>query len=97
MRSSDWKVALMGAFIWLAMMNARADSLGVVGPVYPITEPDMMERIKAKLMAKQASGEMERRNKEAQQHARAVIEHIAVLLYCGVPFLRMLAWPLVLL
>jgi conjugal transfer pilus assembly protein TraW len=79
MRSSSWTAALLCVFALSAVANARADNLGAVGPVYPITEPDMLESIQAKLRAKQASGEIDRRNREAQARAQTFIEQPAPL------------------
>ncbi|MES2353140.1 MAG: type-F conjugative transfer system protein TraW [Pseudomonadota bacterium] len=74
MRFSDAALKWMSSLALSIAISAHAESLGTVGPVYPIQEPDLLERIHAKLKAKQASGEIERRNKEAQEHARSFIE-----------------------
>src|SRR5258706_5536787 len=55
--------------------GARAEHLGAVGPVYPIREQDLLARIRTKLEARQASGEIDRRNREAAARVRARLEH----------------------
>ena len=40
--------------------NVRAESLGVVGPTYPIAEEHLLKMIEARLRAKQQSGELAR-------------------------------------
>ncbi len=64
------------AVLLLALaLPVRADHLGQIGPVVPIAEPDLLKQIHAKLEAKQASGEIERKNREAAARVRASIEH----------------------
>jgi conjugal transfer pilus assembly protein TraW len=71
---------LMGMVVVVAVVvialpsDAQAKDLGTVGPVYEITEPDMLLEIQAKLRAKEASGELGRINDEAQRRIRAAIE-----------------------
>lgn len=65
-------VALAAEFA--AEFEASARDIGVVGPVHPIAEPDMLEDIQARLRAKQAAGELERLQLEAQRRARQRIE-----------------------
>ena len=78
MRSSDGLRKSLAAMILLMATSAvYAETLGAVGPVYPIIEPDLVDRIQAKLKAKQASGELERRNKAAQAQAQRSIEQPA--------------------
>jgi conjugal transfer pilus assembly protein TraW len=52
---------------------AFARDLGVIGPVYPIAEPDLLQEIQAVLKAKQASGELERLQAEASRRIQARI------------------------
>ena len=58
----------------LACAPCAGRDLGVVGPVYPIAEPDMLDQIRSVLEAKQASGELERLQREAQRRMRARVE-----------------------
>jgi len=41
----------------------------VLGPIYPIAEPDMLEQIEARLRAMERSGELQRLMQEGQQRA----------------------------
>ena len=50
-----------------------ARDLGAIGPVHPITEPDMLKEIEAVLREKQASGELARIQAEAQRRIEARI------------------------
>jgi conjugal transfer pilus assembly protein TraW len=52
---------------------AGARDLGVIGPVYPIAEPDLLQEIQAVLKAKQASGEIDRLQAEASRRIQARI------------------------
>jgi conjugal transfer pilus assembly protein TraW len=52
----------------------RAEHLGVIGPVYPIAEPDLLQVILARLREAQASGKLEALQLEAQARARRAIE-----------------------
>lgn len=47
--------------------------LGVMGPTYDIREPDLLEEIHAKLLAKQASGELARMQEEGRKRAMASV------------------------
>lgn len=53
---------------------APAADLGVIGPLHPIAEPDMLDEIQAVLRARQASGELERLQQAAHRRMRAAIE-----------------------
>lgn len=46
-------------------LSAQAAHLETIGPVYPITEPDLLEAIKANLAEKQRTGEIDRLQKKA--------------------------------
>ena len=64
--------------IWLLVMScgtALAEDLGVLGPVYPIAEPDLLDVIHARLLQKQKAGETEALQNEARKRAIAAIEH----------------------
>lgn len=49
--------------------SACADDLGVIGPVYPIAEPNFLEWIVARLHEKEVSGELQRLQDAARQRA----------------------------
>lgn len=53
---------------------APGADLGVIGPLHPIAEPDMLDEIQAVLRARQASGELERLQQAAHRRMRAAIE-----------------------
>jgi len=50
-------IALGGGIV---CSNVRAESLGVVGPTYPIAEEHLLKMIEARLRAKEQSGELAR-------------------------------------
>lgn len=53
---------------------AQAEDLGVVGPSYPVKEPDLLEAIQARLAEKQRTGEIQRLQREAANRARNLAE-----------------------
>ena len=65
--------ALAIAMAVLLLEPAHARDLGVIGPVHQIAEQDMLEWIHARLGALEASGELARRQHEAQARALASI------------------------
>jgi len=62
--------ALLAALL-LWSVAAGAVDLGVIGPVHPISEPDLIRDIKATLTRKEQSGELARLQKQAQARAIA--------------------------
>lgn len=54
-------------------VNPHGADLGVIGPVYPIAEPNFLEWIGSQLQARQANGDLQRLQNEARQR---VIEHV---------------------
>lgn len=69
----------LGWFALLAALVTRpiaadAVDLGAIGPTYPITEPHLIEQIKDILRKKEASGELARLQREAQQRAIVKVE-----------------------
>ena len=73
MRFSDLRAA--AAWVLLAPAIATAQDLGVIGPVYPIAEPSLLEVILAKLREAETSGALSRLQREAQSHATRLAEH----------------------
>ena len=73
MRSSSRPLAI--ALLVLAPAIAPAHDLGVIGPVYPIAEPSLLEVILAKLKEAEASGALSRLQREAQSNAKRMVEH----------------------
>lgn len=61
-----WSIAQAGS-------PAFETDLGVIGPTYDIKEPDLLEEIHAKLLAKQASGELARMQEEGHKRAMASV------------------------
>lgn len=61
----------------LLPMAAHAKNLGVIGPTYPIAEPDFLEEIQAVLREKEASGELAKLREQAKQSVIARIEQPA--------------------
>lgn len=73
-----WAFCVLAAVSTLALLlmhpSASARDLGAIGPVHEITEPHMIEDIKARLRVKQASGELARIDAEAKKRILASIE-----------------------
>lgn len=58
----------------VTMQASSAKDLGVIGPVYRIAEPDLLQTIEATLRAKAQSGELALLQQAAQRRARAALE-----------------------
>jgi len=56
---------------------ATAEHLGIIGPVYEIAEPNLLEVILAKLRDAQSSGVLARLQQEAQRNTKRAIEEPA--------------------
>ena len=67
------RMALVAATLLLSLA-ARANDLGVIGPVYPIAEPSLLEVILARLRDAEATGELARLQRDAQARAKKQIE-----------------------
>lgn len=73
-----FSLVLTGVLVVLGS-NVRAapaafeTDLGVMGPTYEIREPDLLEEIHNKLLAKQASGELARMQDEGHKRAMASV------------------------
>ena len=66
--------AVAWVVLLLVFTTARSEDLGVLGPVYPIAEPDLLDVIHARLQQKQRTGEIDAMQKEAQRRAIAAVE-----------------------
>ena len=69
---------------WLAVVlaagaGAQAESLGVIGPVYRISEEDLLAMIERRLREKEASGELARLRAQAVENSKIAKGAIA----CG--------------
>ena len=67
------------AIAMLLSLAVRAHDLGVVGPVYPIAEPSLLEVILARLRDAEASGVLARVQRDAQARAKNQIEQPAAI------------------
>ena len=80
MRCSEPRVRLQAmvitaiAAIALITSHANARDLGVIGPVYAIAEPSLLEVIQAKLRQMQANGDLSRLQRESQARIRREVE-----------------------
>ena len=80
MRCSEPRVRLQAmvftaiAAIALITSHAQARDLGVIGPVYAIAEPSLLEVIQAKLRQMQANGDLSRLQRESQARIRREVE-----------------------
>lgn len=63
--------------ILLLPLSSQAEDLGVIGPVYAIREPSLLDVILAKLRAAETSGELARLQQEASAKARRAVEQPA--------------------
>ena len=69
-------MALVAAAILLSFA-ARAQDLGVIGPVYPIAEPSLLEVILSKLRQAEATGVLARLQRDTQAKVKRGIEQPA--------------------
>jgi conjugal transfer pilus assembly protein TraW len=67
--------SLLAALLFATPAMAGSHDLGVIGPVYPIAEPSLLEVILAKLREAEASGAIATLQREAQSNAKRLIEH----------------------
>ena len=86
MRSSDattqrwrlrrWARRLATAVVvaTVATVPARAHDLGVIGPVYPIAEPSLLEVILGQLRAAEQDGTLARLQRDSQARARRAVD-----------------------
>jgi conjugal transfer pilus assembly protein TraW len=65
---------MIATAILLAGHCALARDLGVIGPVYPIAEPSLIDMIQAKLREMQASGALARLQQDSQARIRREVE-----------------------
>jgi len=72
-RRHPGRMALVAVAVLLSFA-ARAHDLGVIGPVYPIAEPSLLEVILARLRDAEASGVLARLQRDAQTRAKHQIE-----------------------
>ncbi|HVA41382.1 MAG TPA: type-F conjugative transfer system protein TraW [Candidatus Binataceae bacterium] len=70
------RTALVAAAI-LFSFTARAQDLGVIGPVYPIAEPSLLEVILSKLRHAEATGVLARLQRDTQAKVKRGIEQPA--------------------
>src|SRR5471030_1732280 len=77
MRSSRrWRGSLVIAAALLSV-TTHAEDLGVVGPVYPIAEPNLLEVIVAKLREADTSGRLAMLQQNAQTNVTRAVEQPA--------------------
>ena len=69
--------AVLASVALLFAATAAAQDLGVIGPVYPIAEPSLLEAILAKLREAEASGALAKLQREARSNAKREVEHPA--------------------
>ncbi|MBY0241979.1 MAG: type-F conjugative transfer system protein TraW [Burkholderiaceae bacterium] len=64
---------LVACLALAAVPCARADSLGVIGPLYRIAEEDFLAMIERRLRAREASGELARLRSQAIERGRMAV------------------------
>ncbi len=72
----DRRTVFLAAALLLSV-TARAQDLGIIGPVYPIAEPSLLEVILAKLREADANGVMARLQRDTQASVKRGIEQPA--------------------
>lgn len=72
----DRRTVLLAVALLLSV-SARAQDLGVIGPVFPIAEPSLIEVILAKLREADANGVMARLQRDTQANVQRGIEQPA--------------------
>ena len=65
---------LLAAGVCTLVAGASAKDLGVRGATWPVSEPDLLERIESRLLEMQRSGELARFESEARERARRKLE-----------------------
>ena len=75
-RALHGRTALVAAAVLLSFA-AGAQDLGVIGPVYPITEPSLLEVILSKLREAEVTGVLARIQRETQDNVKRGIEQPA--------------------
>lgn len=75
-RGQAGRILIAATFAFLAI-SIQAQDLGVIGPVYPIAEPSLLEVITAKLRDAEKDGLLSRLQSEAQANVRHAIEQPA--------------------
>ncbi len=71
---SRLRLIAIACVLMLAARPVPAKDLGVRGAVWPIAEPDLLERIEARLEALESSGDLTRMRREALDRGRERIE-----------------------
>ena len=73
---ASWLRRSVRAFATVFALSGAADAqgLGVIGPVYEIAEPNLLEVIHAKLRSADAAGVLARLQQDAQRNVRQAIE-----------------------
>ncbi len=74
-RTVTLPVGLAGTVLFLAMPSAHAFDAGVIGPIYEIAEPHLLQFIEARLRQKEASGELRRLQEEARNRGIDAVRH----------------------
>jgi len=67
-----FRTVIAAAFI-AAVPVAQAEMLEVIGTVYPIQEPDLMEAMQNRMAKMQESGEMDKLRKEYQEKMKGLV------------------------
>ncbi|MEK7730730.1 MAG: type-F conjugative transfer system protein TraW [Planctomycetota bacterium] len=75
-RALHGRTALVAAAVLLSFA-AGAQDLGVIGPVYPITEPSLLEVILSKLREAEVTGVLARLQRDTQANVKRGIEQPA--------------------
>lgn len=66
--------AIVAALLTVFVLGAHARHLGTIGPLYPITEPSLLDQIMRRLKAAEDSGELLRHREEAVRRFERAVE-----------------------
>ena len=71
---AGYRRIVLSAVLCACSSTPWAQDLGIVGPVYPIAERDLLEAIQERLEEMRRSGELERLEAQARERAQAWVE-----------------------
>lgn len=72
--TQSWRAALIAVATTCLAAIANAQDLGVIGPVYPIAEPSLLDVILSKLRDAETSGHLANLQRDAQSGAARAVE-----------------------
>jgi conjugal transfer pilus assembly protein TraW len=74
MRTTVWQCTAIACTALAVASTVHAQDLGVIGPVYPIAEPSLLDVVLGKLRDAEASGELARLQRDTQARVQREVE-----------------------